>query len=221
MSEILQRLKEEQQEITRRDIVVKQFIKNIWDCESDETLNELNVCIARESQIHRNAIEKLSEKECFLAEIDAYRNQLESNFTSLRKANAHCRKIIDEKAKESLFAVNSDPKEKDGLRHRNTINDKILVNKATNVTESLQTVSRMLADQVNASQQSLQTLVNSSALTTETNEEFKAMNSAISQSKKLLVKYGRREVTDKVLIFLALAFFFASVLYVITKRLFR
>lgn len=46
------------------------------------------------------------------------------------------------------------------------------------------------------------------------------MSSAILQSKKLLTKYGRREMTDRVLILLAVVFFFACVLYVLKRRLF-
>lgn len=54
----------------------------------------------------------------------------------------------------------------------------------------------------------------------ETQEELKGMGGHIQSSHKLLTKYGRRECTDKLLIFLALVFFFASVLYVVKKRLF-
>ncbi|RWS14058.1 vesicle transport protein SEC20-like protein [Dinothrombium tinctorium] len=227
----MQRLKEEQQAIVKQDIEVKQLIQQIWNCESDEQLNELNVRITRQVQSHKDAIDqyersianlkKPSERESLLAEIDAYRNQVESNYISLRKANLNCRRVIDEKAKQSLFASNEHITESDGLRQRRKATDKQQVlNKTLSVTENLQAVSRMMAEQVAQSQNSLQTLINSSAVVTETREEFKMMNAVISQSKKLLEKYGRRETTDKVLIILALAFFFASVLYVITKRLF-
>ncbi len=46
------------------------------------------------------------------------------------------------------------------------------------------------------------------------------MSGHISNSRKLITKYGRREFTDKLLIFLALVFFFATVLYIMKKRLF-
>ncbi len=54
----------------------------------------------------------------------------------------------------------------------------------------------------------------------DTNEEFKSMTGHIQNSRKLITKYGRRENTDKLLIFLALVFFFATVLYIVKKRLF-
>lgn len=62
-------------------------------------------------------------------------------------------------------------------------------------------------------------LVSSSHKVTDTHEELKSMGGIIHQSRKLLSKYNRREFTDKVLIFLALAFFFACVLYVMKRRL--
>jgi len=54
----------------------------------------------------------------------------------------------------------------------------------------------------------------------ETEDELKTMGGHIQSSHKLLSKYGRREWTDRLLILLALAFFFASVLYIVKKRLF-
>ena len=44
------------------------------------------------------------------------------------------------------------------------------------------------------------------------------MGAVIGQSGKLITKYGRRETTDKVLIFLAFAFFFSVVFYILRKR---
>lgn len=54
----------------------------------------------------------------------------------------------------------------------------------------------------------------------ETNDEFKTMTGTIQLGRKLITKYNRRELTDKLLIFLALALFLATVLYILKKRLF-
>ncbi|EEC05398.1 conserved hypothetical protein [Ixodes scapularis] len=62
--------------------------------------------------------------------------------------------------------------------------------------------------------------VGTSSVITESQEESRHMSSTILQSKKLLTKYGRREMTDRVLILLAVVFFFACVLYVLKRRLF-
>ncbi|XP_042885930.1 vesicle transport protein SEC20-like [Penaeus japonicus] len=51
-----------------------------------------------------------------------------------------------------------------------------------------------------------------------TQEELKTMGSVIGQARKILNKYGRRENTDKLLIFLGLVFFLASCLVVLRNR---
>ena len=63
-------------------------------------------------------------------------------------------------------------------------------------------------------------VVSSSRTVGDTEEELRGMGGHIQSSHKLLTKYGRREWTDRLLILLALAFFFASVLYIVKKRLF-
>ncbi|KAH3787229.1 hypothetical protein DPMN_165349 [Dreissena polymorpha] len=45
------------------------------------------------------------------------------------------------------------------------------------------------------------------------------MGSHIQNARRLLTKYSQRELTDKVLIFLALVFFFATVLYILQRRI--
>lgn len=61
---------------------------------------------------------------------------------------------------------------------------------------------------------------NSSTSVHSTRDELLTTSSVIQQSGTLLAKYGRRELTDKVLLFFAFAFFFACVLYIVHKRLF-
>ena len=91
---------------------------------------------------------------------------------------------------------------------------------AGQVTESLMSLSRTLATQVSASENTATTLVKSSHQISDTQDEFRSMSGHIQNSHKLLTKYGRRELTDKLLIFLALIFFFSTVLYIIKKRMF-
>jgi protein transport protein SEC20 len=167
-------------------------------------------------------IEKPSQSESFESEMDGYLHQLEMNGMSLRRANAASSKLISNKAKDALFSISNN---KADLKQRQNVGvskmDKNhLANESSAITDNLRAVSRMLADQVSQSEHTLHSLVNSSAVATETHEEFKTMGNVLVHSKKLLTKYGRREVTDKVLIFLALAFFFACVIYVVMKRLF-
>lgn len=165
---------------------------------------------------------KPSDRESLLALIDGYKGQLELNFGSLRKANAYSKKLIEENVRKEVFGLKDPSDESDGVRKRKAAgtDKKSIATKASNVTEDLLSLSRMLSSQVVMSEQSLSTLVDSSATVTETQEEFKMMGSLLTQSRKLLFKYGRREITDRVLIIFALAFFFASCFYVVMKRLF-
>lgn len=81
-------------------------------------------------------------------------------------------------------------------------------------------ISRMMSQQVQQSEEAMQTLVSSSRTLLDANEEFKSMSGTIQLGRKLITKYNRRELTDKLLIFLALALFLATVLYIVKKRLF-
>lgn len=85
-------------------------------------------------------------------------------------------------------------------------------------SEDLKYVARTLARQAELSQQTLRSLAESSSTVTLTNEEFRDIGGLLNQSKVILAKYGRREVTDKFLIFMALIFFYSCVIYVVSKR---
>ncbi|XP_034037194.1 vesicle transport protein SEC20-like [Thalassophryne amazonica] len=91
---------------------------------------------------------------------------------------------------------------------------------ASSITENLMSISRMMAQQVQQSEETMTTLATSSKTIQETSDEFKAMTGTIQLGRKLITKYNRRELTDKLLIFLALALFLATVLYILKKRLF-
>uniref|UniRef100_A0A8C4ZN92 BCL2 interacting protein 1b n=1 Tax=Gadus morhua TaxID=8049 RepID=A0A8C4ZN92_GADMO len=95
-----------------------------------------------------------------------------------------------------------------------------LVHTSSDITESLMSISRMMAEQVHHSEDTVGSLVTSSKTVQETNEEFRSMTGTIHLGRKLILKYNRRELTDKLLIFLALALFLATVLYILKKRLF-
>ena len=64
---------------------------------------------------------------------------------------------------------------------------------AGQVTESLMSLSRTLATQVSASENTATTLVKSSHQISDTQDEFRSMSGHIQNSHKLLTKYGRRE----------------------------
>ncbi|KAG5853461.1 hypothetical protein ANANG_G00073700 [Anguilla anguilla] len=95
-----------------------------------------------------------------------------------------------------------------------------LAQSSSDITESLMSISRMMSQQVQQSEETMSSLATSARTVLQTNEEFKAMTGTIQLGRKLITKYNRREFTDKLLIFLALALFLATVLYILKKRLF-
>lgn len=63
-------------------------------------------------------------------------------------------------------------------------------------------------------------LVDSSGVLRQSNTEMKNMGSHIDISTRLITKFGRRQVVDKLLILFGLVLFFSVVLYILKKRLF-
>merc|ERR1712077_184916 len=90
-----------------------------------------------------------------------------------------------------------------------------LVTQSGKATDNLALISRQLAETVERSAETVGSLAESSQTVQETKEEFQGMGSIIGQSRRLITKYGRREVTDRVLILFAVAFYFAVVLYIL------
>lgn len=90
---------------------------------------------------------------------------------------------------------------------------------AQTVTEGLLELRQMMHGQVQHSQETLKLLANSSGKVQETREGMEDVSASIKVGQGLISKLGRRDITDKVLIFLAFIFFICVVLYVIRKRL--
>ncbi|XP_061905175.1 vesicle transport protein SEC20 isoform X1 [Entelurus aequoreus] len=159
--------------------------------------------------------DKESDRMSIQTEAESQRRQMLSNQTAWRKANLACKMSMDHMAKDELLREG----EGQNIRARKATKES-LVGSSSNITESLMSISRMMAEQVKQSEDSISTLATSSRTVQETNEEFKSMTGTIHLGRKLILKYNRRELTDKLLIFLALALFLATVLYILKKRLF-
>ncbi|XP_069552996.1 vesicle transport protein SEC20-like isoform X3 [Brachyistius frenatus] len=158
--------------------------------------------------------DKESDKQALIRQVQGHRKQMLSNQTAWRKANLASKLSIDKMEKQALLngadcAVRERKMTKEGLSQTNS-----------DITENLMSISRMMAQQVQQSEESITSLATSSRTIQETNEEFKTMTGTIQLGRKLITKYNRRELTDKLLIFLALALFLATVLYILKKRLF-
>ncbi|KAK5609999.1 Vesicle transport protein S20 [Crenichthys baileyi] len=213
------------QEIIKYDLEIKALIQDIIDCPGPQSaLTQLNSQVKEKLNKLRLRIQDLeqmaqeqdteSTRLSILTETESQRRQMLSNQTAWRKANLACKLAIDNMEKDELLHGGESP----STRQRKVTKES-LVESSSSITESLMSISRMMSEQVKQSEDTIGTLATSSRTVQETNDEFKNMTGTIHLGRKLILKYNRRELTDKLLIFLALALFFATVLYILKKRL--
>lgn len=137
---------------------------------------------------------------------------------SFKKANVRSMLAIDKNIKEELLKTTNNGEQT--VRHRPKRDKQSMANMSSRVTDQLLSISRQLAETTERSSKTLETLVISSDNVTGTQEELKVTGGTISQSGKLLAKYGRREFTDKIVMLFAFVFFIVCVIYIVKKRLF-
>ncbi|XP_074012332.1 vesicle transport protein SEC20 isoform X2 [Numenius arquata] len=178
------------QEIVKFDLEIKAAVQDIRDCPGP--LSALTELNAAVKEKFHHLRGRIQELEQMAKEQDKESEKQ----ALLREVENHKKQMLRKTTKESL------------------------AESASNITESLMSISRMMSQQVQQSEETVQTLANSSRTILEANEEFKSMSGTIQLGRKLITKYNRRELTDKLLIFLALALFLATVLYILKKRLF-
>uniref|UniRef100_B8JJI4 BCL2/adenovirus E1B interacting protein 1 n=2 Tax=Mus TaxID=862507 RepID=B8JJI4_MOUSE len=178
------------QEIVKFDLEVKALIQDIRDCSGP--LSELTELNTKVKEKFQQLKQRIQELEQSAREQD---KESEKQLL-LQEVENHKKQMLRKTTKESLAQTSS------------------------SITESLMGISRMMSQQVQQSEEAMQTLVSSSRTLLDANEEFKSMSGTIQLGRKLITKYNRRELTDKLLIFLALALFLATVLYIVKKRLF-
>ncbi|KAK6317485.1 hypothetical protein J4Q44_G00128850 [Coregonus suidteri] len=213
------------QEIIKYDLEIKALIQDIRECPGPQSVlmdfnsivkerfNQLRLRIQNMEQMAKEQ-DKETDKQAILSETESHRRQMLSNQTAWRKANLACKLSIDNLEKDELLYGGDST-----VRQRKATKES-LVQTSSDITESLMSISRMMAQSVSQSEETIGTLATSSRTVLETDEEFKAMTGTIHLGRKLISKYNRRELTDKLLIFLAVALFLATVLYILKKRLF-
>lgn len=135
---------------------------------------------------------------------------------AFRRANINTMIEIEKLDKQELFASTGELRNRGANKHNKTN----LVFQHDSVTEKMLAISRHLSETTQKSATTLETLVSSSANVEGTKDELQNTAGTILHSKKLLKKYGRRECTDKILVFFAFTLFIACVLYIVHKRLF-
>ncbi|ELT87617.1 hypothetical protein CAPTEDRAFT_209823 [Capitella teleta] len=213
------------QEIVKLDLKIKAKIQDITECKGPldvlQNLNrEVNFLVEdAKSKIEElinlaKELDKETDRILLTEEANNHSEQLHRSLLCIRKANIQSKSTIEKLTKEALTSGQVNPE----LRARRT--KESMAKTANQITENMMSISRTLANEVQLGQHTVNNLVTSSSQVSETHEEFKNMSGHIHNSKKLLTKYDRRKSTNKWLIVLAMIFFFATVLYVVKKRLF-
>ncbi|KAK9505273.1 hypothetical protein O3M35_009364 [Rhynocoris fuscipes] len=212
-----------QKEIIQHDLALKSLIQEIQDCNgSAEDLNALNAEGRAKLNLLRSLIDQLesigNEEQNADIQIAAsnHREQYYSTYSQFRKANVASLLSIEKMEKDELFQTSGEAV----LKNRKKKDKANLVKMSSGITEQLLSISRHLADTSKLSADTLDTLVNSSTTVTGTRSELMETRTALSQSGKLLAKYSRRQLTDKVILFLGFSLFFFVVLYIVKKRVF-
>ncbi|XP_075959271.1 vesicle transport protein SEC20-like isoform X3 [Anarhichas minor] len=179
-----------EQEILKYDLEIKALIQDVTECSGPQS--KLTELNADVKKSFHNLRLRIQDFEQIAMEQDK-----ESDKQALiSQVEGHRKQMLRKMTKEGLAQTTSD------------------------ITENLMSISRMMAQQVQQSEETMTSLATSSRTIQETNEEFKTMTGTIQLGRKLITKYNRRELTDKLLIFLAIALFLATVLYILKKRLF-
>uniref|UniRef100_A0A3Q3WBY3 Sec20 C-terminal domain-containing protein n=1 Tax=Mola mola TaxID=94237 RepID=A0A3Q3WBY3_MOLML len=195
-----------EQEILKYDLEIKALIQDITECTGPQSkLTELNAEVKKDFHNLRLRIQDLelmameqdreSDKQIIISQVEGHRKQMLSNQTVWRKANLASKLSIDNMEKQAL------------LSGADAIS--IMISK---LSGDYTVYFHVMV--------TIYILSTSSRTIQETNDEFKNMTGTIQLGRKLITKYNRRELTDKLLIFLALALFLATVLYILKKRLF-
>ncbi|XP_075959270.1 vesicle transport protein SEC20-like isoform X2 [Anarhichas minor] len=202
-----------EQEILKYDLEIKALIQDVTECSGPQSkLTELNADVKKSFHNLRLRIQVRNtlfiyflkclgkhDRTPLWADFEqiAMEQDKESDKQALiSQVEGHRKQMLRKMTKEGLAQTTSD------------------------ITENLMSISRMMAQQVQQSEETMTSLATSSRTIQETNEEFKTMTGTIQLGRKLITKYNRRELTDKLLIFLAIALFLATVLYILKKRLF-
>uniref|UniRef100_A0A1L8DUH8 Putative vesicle transport protein sec20 n=1 Tax=Nyssomyia neivai TaxID=330878 RepID=A0A1L8DUH8_9DIPT len=151
-------------------------------------------------------------------DVDSHRQQLTRTLQAFRKANVSTMLEIEKADKHELLTPSGDNELRQ--RGKTRLNRSNLISQQESVTDKMLSISRHLSETTQKSAATLDTLIASSSSVEGTKDELLNTGGTITQSGKLLNKYGRRECTDKIILLFAFIFFLACVFYIVQKRLF-
>lgn len=219
------------QDIVDNNLYVKAIIQDILAFRgSIAELDTLNEAGRGKLAALRKCIERLDDwardegDPNVFKEVDQHREQFSKTLQAFRKANISTMLEIEKQHKEELFALSPENEVRQrhpaGTAGPGNPNRSSLLSQQESVTDRMRSISQQLSETTQKSAATLETLISSSTSVEGTRDELLNTAGTISQSGKLLKKYGRRECTDKILLFFAFAFFLACVFYIVQKRVF-
>uniref|UniRef100_A0A6A7G3L4 Vesicle transport protein SEC20-like n=2 Tax=Hirondellea gigas TaxID=1518452 RepID=A0A6A7G3L4_9CRUS len=222
------------QDIVKCDVALKGYLLEIREhCFDEAELNELAAQVRSKITQLKGLLTTLRSiaqeqdgvecREAALQDVCEHDSQLQQTHSAIRTALLRAKLAIAEREKSELFSspssngIDTNSQDSGTVRHR--MSREHSLKQSSQVNDDLLTAARMIQETTDKSAKTLDSIVESSQTIGSTKEELNTMGSVISQARKLLSKYGRRENTDKLLIFIGLVFFIACCLVVIRNRL--
>ncbi|XP_071947093.1 vesicle transport protein SEC20-like [Antedon mediterranea] len=211
------------QEIAKHDLQISALIQDIrQNVNTIDALEDVHLKIKEELKIIKTRVEDLdvlakeqddeNQKHQYQNTVDKYKKQIISTHTEIKKARLACKMKIDQNDKDELLSGSLDPE----LKQRKKKESRAKT--ASTITENLMALNKMMVQSVEQSENTNKVLDKSSKGISKAHDEFEKMNRGIRTSGNFLTKYNRRELTDKLFMFLAVALFFGTVVYIIQKR---
>ncbi|PAV68328.1 hypothetical protein WR25_12967 [Diploscapter pachys] len=238
-------LQQMQTDVVRLDANVKQIIQKIVYVKLPESVeDDRNLLIeqkeAKQSlDLLRETIGVLTslvptvknrlEQTQLKLQIEDYEKELSQNALQLKSAVNSARKRISDAQRRMLFDEGIEGASE--LRRRT--GDRIREADQAKATDRLTALVSQMGGQVNQSEKTMDSLIHSSAVLAQTQGEFESQGQHIQANfftfikstgnfyftgGKLLSKYERRELTDKILVAIALIVYLAVMFYILQKR---
>jgi len=192
-------------ELTKNAVDIRQIIQDFPLCSTFREIDDQNALVRAEMEVMRSNISKLEliamemldmeQSQMITSQVESHREQLASCQRQFRVANVKAMTALETQSSKDLFK-SANEGGRAGLRNRK--DKEQMVAEHGSITNNLMAISRQLAETVEKSKQTVNSLEGTSRTVEEVREEHKMMGGVIGQSKKLITKYGRREFTDKV-----------------------
>ncbi|GMT18885.1 hypothetical protein PFISCL1PPCAC_10182 [Pristionchus fissidentatus] len=211
------------QEIIRYDAKLKLRIRDLPTKIDNETdlLQETRACRSVISDISTR-IEKLalvparltskSDHQSVLSQVNEHTKELEASKKDLGLAAQKARKGMESRNRSRLLD------EGEVVVRRRKREEEETGRKGEEGGERLALLVERMAGRVGQSEDAMRDIVRSSETLGKTHQEYHSQSAFIQTGNKLISKWERRELTDKILVAIAILFYFAACYYVINKR---